>query len=44
MKTEQVLTCIYIRFIWFSVCPPDMRVSAGFFIPKETTGVETAGA
>ena len=25
-------------FIWFSVCPPDMRVSAGFFIPKEAIG------
>jgi hypothetical protein len=31
---------IKFRLIWFSVCPPDMRVSAGFFIPKETIGAQ----
>ncbi|MGI4844705.1 MAG: hypothetical protein ACRYF7_15440 [Janthinobacterium lividum] len=31
------------RIIWFSVCPPDMRVSAGFFIQGSTDWFWRAG-
>jgi hypothetical protein len=34
---------IRLGFIWFSVCPPDMRVSAGFFIQGSTVLFWRAG-